>query len=92
MSRTILFAAFLLAATAVQAVSPARESANGGGGNCPEAEESAVAASAEPAPAVEPSRQAGAAPTTPAPVAPKGAVTRARNGARWHSFVPGMFK
>ena len=91
MSRSFLFAAFLLVATAVQAVSPARESANGGGGTCPEAE--AQVANEEPAVTTEPAPPPSAAPATPTPVAAKNsAIARPRNGVRWHSFVPGMFK
>lgn len=91
MSRTLLFAAFLLAATAVQAVAPARESANGGGGICPEAEAQAVASSDEAA--AEPAPQAGVPAATPPRTAAKSsAIARPRNGVRWHSFVPGMFK
>ena len=76
----------------MQAVSPARESANGGGGTCPEAEAQAVA-SETPAATTEPAPQANAAPAAPAPAAAKNsAIARPRNGVRWHSFVPGMFK
>ncbi|MCI1710813.1 MAG: hypothetical protein LKM32_02710 [Chiayiivirga sp.] len=81
----------LLGATAVQAVAPSRASANGSG-QCPEAEARAVAEDVESGPvAASPADvPATAAGSTPVP-AKRGAVTRPR-AARWHSFVPGMFK
>ena len=90
MSR-FLFALLLLAtAVSVQAVTPARQDADGAGSTCPEAEQVAAAenAAAEqpqpPAPAKTTAPPAQAKETTPLP--------RPKSGARWHSFLPGMFK
>jgi hypothetical protein len=95
MSRTFLFATCLLVlASAVHAVNPARESANGGGGVCPEAVAQAAAghdASAVPATTDAVSQATPAPAATPTP-AKRNAVARPRGGTRWHSFVPGMFK
>lgn len=90
MSRTLFLAALLLVATSLHAATPARESANGGGGVCPELD---AQASAAPVPAAsEPAAAPAAAAPTPATAATKPALARPRTAARWHSFVPGMFK
>jgi hypothetical protein len=91
MSR-FLFALLLLAATVTaQAITPARQDADGAGGNCPGVDEIARAENAA---------DPGAAPATPAkagtpPAQPKAASplsARPKSGTRWHSFLPGMFK
>lgn len=95
MTRTTAFACCLLfAATAVQAVSPSRASANGGG-NCPETqaalvEEAAVPGTAAGGTAATP--DPNAAPNSAATPVKRNALARPRSGARWHSFLPGMFK
>lgn len=92
MSRFLLALLMLAATVSAQAITPSRQDADGtGGGNCPDAEEiaraedAAAPAAAPPAPAktTAPPAQAKEA----APLAP-----RPRAGARWHSFLPGMFK
>ena len=86
-----LFALLLLAATvSAQAVTPARQGANSGGGTCPESDASTAveeAAATEPAPPA-------AKPAAPAEAAKGGggSIARPKPGARWHSFLPGMFK
>ena len=95
MSRTLMTLALLLLAATAQGMSTVRQGANGSGGSCPQAQ--AEAAGADPVAAA--SRVANgegeALPATeatgaPAPVKP--AAARSRAGARWHSFLPGMFK
>lgn len=87
-----LFALLLLAATvSAQAVTPARESANGAGGTCPEAEVDAVAVQEEPV--VEPRTRAEAKAEAASQGTKPAVLTRPnRTGTRWHSFLPGMFK
>jgi hypothetical protein len=79
---------FVLAATA-QAMNPARHGPNGSP-SCPETPVAATAEGEEVA--VGTSVEAPATPATPA--APKGATLprSSKTGARWHSFLPGMFK
>lgn len=91
MTRHLAALLLLAASVTAQAVAPARESANGAGGTCPETE--AVAAADEEEAAVEgrdaadPKAEAASQGTKPA------VLTRPnRTGPRWHSFLPGMFK
>jgi hypothetical protein len=92
MQRHLLTAALLLLLTAAaQAMTPARQDANGSGGSCPEAHadestepEVADAAAANPDPR--------AAPAVAPRQAKVGAADRPRSGTRWHSYLPGMFK
>lgn len=90
MSRFLFALLMLAAAVSAQAITPSRQDADGTGGNCPEAEEIARAengaapASAPPAPAKTTAPPAQAKETAPLP--------RPKSGARWHSFLPGMFK
>lgn len=91
MSRHLVALLLLAATVSAQAVTPARESANGAGGTCPETaaapaqgdEETAVA-SRDPATAKADAASQGSKPAV---------LTRPnRTGTRWHSFLPGMFK
>jgi hypothetical protein len=87
MHRLMLAVAILLFAASTHAVNPSRQGA-GGDGNCP------PTATDERAPATA---SDGSAPTTapeavPTPVRPKSTISRPKSGARWHSFLPGMFK
>ena len=89
MHRFALAFLLLAAATAVQAITPSRQDANGAGGNCPESDTVTV----EEGDAVAPPEPAPAAAKAAAPPATKGgSVAKTRPGARWHSFLPGMFK
>lgn len=90
MSRLILLSALILIGATAHGMTPARQGANGSG-SCPETQ-LAMAADSDEADAAA---AAGGAPTpvgpAPTPVA-KPAATRPKSGARWHSFLPGMFK
>jgi hypothetical protein len=88
MSRFLLALILLAAAVTAQAITPTRQGANSGGGTCPETE--TVIADAEDAPAQEPAP--AATKTAPPPQAKGGTMARPKSGARWHSFLPGMFK
>lgn len=89
MYRHLLCLALFGAALSAQAISPARESAGGSGGQCPETATADVAAGEA---AATPEAQS-TSPAAPAPVSNKaGNVTRGKQGARWHAFLPGMLK
>lgn len=87
MSRLLLCLILLAAAVTAHAITPSRQDANGGGGTCPETE-TPVATTDSGAPQ-EPS---AAASKTPPTQAKSGTLVRPKTGARWHSFLPGMFK
>jgi hypothetical protein len=88
MSRIALSIAMLLLAATAQGMTPARQDANGSGGSCPESQ--AVVAE-DPAEATGSASRAPVAPAVATPAKPAAAATR-RSGARWHTFLPGMFK
>ena len=90
MQRFALAIVLLAAAAMAQAVTPARQDANGSGGHCPEAEASETPVTADAAAPAEPAPAAGKA-AGPAP-SKGGSVAKTRPGTRWHSFLPGMFK
>ena len=87
MHRLMLAVAILLFAASTHAVNPARQGA-GGDGTCPpatadERQQAAISDGATPTTAPE---------AVATPVRPKATVARPKSGARWHSFLPGMFK
>ena len=87
MSRHMLALLLFAAAASAQALDPARQDANGGGGTCPAAEASEEGEeAAEQAPNRTPGKAAPGSPSK------GGSIARPRTGARWHSFLPGMFK
>ncbi len=87
MSRYLLAALLLIVAATAQAITPARQDADGGGSDCPNAEPAA-----EEAPAADEPVAGGTKPAAPAPSKGGGTMARPKAGARWHSFLPGMFK
>ena len=92
MSRFLLALMLLAAAVSAQAITPSRQDADGTGGNCPQAEEIAQAENGAAA-VEEPAPPAPAKTTAPPPQAKETApLARPKSGARWHSFLPGMFK
>jgi hypothetical protein len=86
MSRFLLAFFLFAAAVTAQAITPARQGANSGGGNCPETETAVVEGEAAPEPAPAATKSA------PPPQAKGATMARPKSGARWHSFLPGMFK
>lgn len=93
MSRQLLLtAALLLLAASAQGMTPQRHDADGAGGTCPDAQAEARAqAAVQPDAHADPADPAAAPAAAPAPVKAVSA-TRAKPAARWHSFLPGMFK
>jgi len=88
MPRYLLALLLLAGAVSAQAMTPVHQGANGAGGTCPENE----VATAEAADGNEDARPA-ATKTAPPSQAKGGTLARpAKAGARWHSFLPGMFK
>lgn len=93
MSRLILLSVLLLIGATAHGMNPARQGPNGSA-SCPEtqlaveAEEDDAASAAATAQGAAPATGAGPGPV----VAKPAATTRPKTGARWHSFLPGMFK
>ena len=89
MPRYLLALILLAAALSAQAITPERQDADGAGATCPET--AAVAAEDEAATAEE--RPAAPTKTAPPAQVESGSLGRQpKAGARWHSFLPGMFK
>lgn len=92
MIRHLLPAVLLVLTAPAFADSPARQDANGGGGPaCPPNEVSAARTDGETPPPSQATELRSAAPDAAVPVTGKDSSTRPRD-ARWHSFLPGMFK
>lgn len=85
-----LASALLIAATA-HGMSPARQGPNSSGGSCPETQVAVEAEAGDASATPSPEATAANGAATPPAVKPS-AATRPRSGARWHSFLPGMFK
>jgi hypothetical protein len=91
MSRYLLTAALLVLAATAQGMTPSRQGANGSGGSCPQAQEHAVVEEAGTADQQTVRNEPATPAATPVP-AKSGAAARPKTGARWHSFLPGMFR
>lgn len=93
MTRRILTAALLLmVAAAAHGMDASRASANSGGGSCPEAQAEDMADAAADAASTDTRPVVVPAPATTTVGGKAANASRPRSGARWHSFLPGMFK
>jgi hypothetical protein len=90
MSRLVLLAVLFVLGAAAHGMNPVRHGPNGSA-TCPESQ---LPVDIDEDQATEAAVNGPIAPATatPVPVNKPAAATRPKTGARWHSFLPGMFK